>query len=73
MVPAFLWRKIIFSSCLENSIMLSPKGHLGENILVRKWTDSRILCLWEGALQFVRIIILVSKVFLSSSMYVFSI
>lgn len=53
--------------------MLSPKNELGENILVREKTDSRILCLWEGALQFVRIIMLVSKVFLSSSIYIFSI
>lgn len=72
MAPAFLRGKIILFSCLKNSIMLSPKDHLGENILVRKRTDSRILCLWERALQFVRIILLVSKVFLSSSMYIFS-
>lgn len=50
--------------------MLSPKDHLGENILVREKTDSKILCLWEGALQFVKIIMLVSKVFLP--VYIFS-
>ena len=51
--------------------MLSPNDCLEENILVRNKADFRILCFWEGIPLFVRIMMPVSKIFLSPSMYIF--
>lgn len=47
MISLLSYQERSFPPYFLNRIMLSPKDHLGESILVREKTDSRVLWLCE--------------------------